>query len=363
MQMAGYDVAAIDALRNNEALGKNALPHIMDMVVSTTSGKPANEFWRRSWAVANEFPDAEPDTFYYDLETGFQICVDGLAPEALRVLTDPADPKAKSLHCPGICTSEQQMLCTGLDAWILGDSMASFRNSKSHVYPDQIFSALQGTEFVWEFFGKQHVDAAKAGAKHRWLMQVWSQGLGAKAKDITATLQRGVAEIAAGQRHAPSMTIITVAVNDLRDGAWRHKGLTAEVERDWEEMCMQAKSMGRVAICMALDSDTLFPPKGGPDGCALDLSVLARKARDLGLYVIDLCKFSKIYDMDKAKDGWHFCYNSQELLHRGGNVLDRRALPDGRVPPRVWTGAAQSYVFPEATTPDVPVRCHECAGV
>ena len=53
MMMAGYDMASIDALRNNGALGKNALPHIMDMVVNTASGKPANDYWHRAWALAN----------------------------------------------------------------------------------------------------------------------------------------------------------------------------------------------------------------------------------------------------------------------------------------------------------------------
>ena len=114
------------------------------------------------------------------------------------------------------------------------------------------------------------------------------------------------ADIAKGQRHSPSMTIAAMAYNDLHNDQWKFVGLTPEVLRDWDEFRIALKSMGRVCLCMTLDPDRLFPPKFGPDRCAADLTVLAQRARSQGLYVIDLCKFTKIYDMSKTSDGWHF---------------------------------------------------------
>ena len=121
-----------------------------------------------------------------------QICADGMSQEVLDILTSGEEPRASVLACPGVCTAEQQMACWGMDAWMVGDSMQSFKNSKGHIKISTLYTGLQATDFTYEFFGKNHVGAANAGQSHRWLLQTWTPGLGAKARDITLTLQKGI---------------------------------------------------------------------------------------------------------------------------------------------------------------------------
>ena len=102
------------------------------------------------------------------------------------------------------------------------------------------------------------------------------------------------------------MTIISLSGNDLHDEQWNYTGLTPRVRQDWGAMCEEAAKMGRVCLCMALDPDRLFPPTNGPNDCAEELSELAKLAREKGTYVIDLCKFTKIFQLAKTSDGWHY---------------------------------------------------------